>query len=147
MILQAKYGVVLALMFWSAAAWGQSAASSIKVVVEGVRNDQGQVGILLFRQAQGFPSDHQAAMRQELVPARKGRVEASFDGLPAGTYAIAVMHDENKNLKIDTNILGIPKEGYGVSNNVKNLMRAPRFAEAAFELRSGRSAQTIQLIY
>jgi uncharacterized protein (DUF2141 family) len=30
-----------------------------------------------------------------------------------GKYAIAVIHDENCNGKLDTNMFGIPKEGYG----------------------------------
>ena len=53
----------------------------------------------------------------------------SFE-VPAGVYAVAVHHDANSNGKLDTNFLGIPKEGYGVSNDVRAVFRAPRFAEA-----------------
>ena len=144
-----RFLAMLIAIVWGGVAYTQSASASsaIRVSVEGVRNNSGQVGILLFSQAKGFPSDHSAAIRQVMLPARKGKVEAVFEGLPPGTYAIAVMHDENKNQKIDTNMLGIPKEGYGVSNNVKNLLRAPRFEEAAFQLRSAMAEQKISLIY
>ena len=37
--------------------------------------------------------------------------------LPEGIYAIALFVDANKNLKIDKNFLGIPKEQFGFSNN------------------------------
>ena len=37
--------------------------------------------------------------------------------LPAGNYAVQVMHDENENNKLDTNFMGMPIEGYGFSNN------------------------------
>jgi uncharacterized protein (DUF2141 family) len=144
-----RFLAMLIAIVWGGAAYTQSASASsaLRVSVEGVRNNSGQVGILLFSQAKGFPSDHSAAIRQEMLPARKGKVEAIFENLLPGTYAIAVMHDENKNQKIDTNMLGIPKEGYGVSNNVKNLLRAPRFEEAAFQLRSAPAEQKISLIY
>ena len=47
-----------------------------------------------------------------------------------GTYAAAVYHDANANGRMDTNALGIPREGYGVSNNPRPRFRAPRFSEA-----------------
>jgi uncharacterized protein (DUF2141 family) len=50
---------------------------------------------------------------------------------PPGTYAVAVHHDANANGKMDANFLGIPKEGYGVSNDVRTRFRPPRFSEAA----------------
>ncbi len=53
----------------------------------------------------------------------------SFE-VPPGTYAVAVYHDANSNGKLDANFLGIPREGYGVSNDVRPRFRAPRFSEA-----------------
>jgi uncharacterized protein (DUF2141 family) len=120
---------------------------SISVTIEGVINETGQIGVLLFNREKGFPGDDKASIRQELLPAKKGNMTVRFDDLPHGTYAITVMHDENKNLKVDTNMLGIPKEGYGFSNNARNLFRAPYFREAAFDLKSGSLVQTIKLMY
>ena len=53
----------------------------------------------------------------------------SFE-VPPGVYAVAVYHDANSNGKLDANFLGIPKEGYGVSNDVRPRFRPPRFSEA-----------------
>ncbi len=53
----------------------------------------------------------------------------SFE-VPPGVYAVAVHHDANSNGKLDANFLGIPREGYGVSNDVRPRFRAPRFSEA-----------------
>lgn len=119
----------------------------ITVNIETVKSSTGQIGVLLFNKAQGFPGEDKSALKQELVPAKKGKMSVSFDNLPYGTYAITIMHDENNNLKVDTNVLGIPKEGYGFSNNARNLFRAPRFGEAAFELRQPNLVQNIQLMY
>lgn len=122
-------------------------SGSIRVTVEGVRNDRGQVGLLLFNSADGFPGDFSKAIRQRLIPAGEKQLEVSFDNLPLGTYAISVMHDENMNMKLDTNILGIPREGHGVSNNFSHAMRGPRFHEASFELNSSVWSGKIILNY
>ena len=119
----------------------------IRITVEGVGNDKGQVGLLLFGNPDGFPGDFSKAIRQKLIPAGEKRFEVSFDNLPYGTYAVSVMHDENMNMKLDTNLLGIPREGHGVSNNISHAMRGPRFHEASFELNSSAWSGKITLIY
>lgn len=136
---------LLAVCLTSMAATGQK--GKIEVTIETVKNDAGQIGVLLFNKPEGFPSSDKASIRQVILPAQKGRMQVSFDDLPYGVYAITVMHDENKNLKVDTNMLGIPKEGYGFSNNARNLFRAPRFHEAAFELKSPNQLMRIELMY
>ena len=54
-----------------------------------------------------------------------------FTGLPAGQYAVACLLDEDDDLALDTNLLGIPVEPWGVSGGARPAMRAPRFDEAA----------------
>ena len=61
-----------------------------------------------------------------------------FENIPNGTYAIAVVHDENDNKKMDTNFFGIPKEGYGVSNNKYPKMSEPSFDDAKFSLKEDK---------
>jgi uncharacterized protein (DUF2141 family) len=61
-------------------------------------------------------------------------------------YAAAVFHDENMNGKFDKNIIGIPKEGYGASNNPERRMRPPSFEETSFSLKTDQSCD-IRLIY
>ena len=61
------------------------------------------------------------------------RARFEFKDLPPGDYAVMVMHDENGNGKLDSNMIGMPVEGYGFSNN-PNVMRKPTFEEARFTL-------------
>ena len=68
----------------------------------------------------------------------------SFIELPEGVYAIALVVDANKNLKIDKNFLGIPKEQFGFSNNAMGKLSAPSFEQAKFEVR-GDTLQNIKL--
>jgi uncharacterized protein (DUF2141 family) len=73
-------------------------------------------------------------------PARRGSLSVhhvetcSFDPIPAGTYAVACFHDENKNGKCDTGLFGIPTEGTVVSNHAKGFMGPPSFDKAKFYL-------------
>ncbi len=53
--------------------------------------------------------------------------------LPAGRYAVKLFHDSNDNGELDANMLGIPSEGYGFSNNAGRF-GAPSFEEAAVVL-------------
>ena len=64
--------------------------------------------------------------------------------LPEGLYAIALFVDANKNLKIDKNFLGIPKEQFGFSNNVMGRLSAPSFEQAKFKV-EGNTLQNIHL--
>ena len=113
----------------------------MKIEIQGVSNAKGNLGVLLFNQKDGFPSDHTKAFRQTTVAAKKGSNTMVFDHVPPGTYAVAVMHDENTNLKLDTNWVGMPLEGYGFSGNKMGLMGPPSFSDAS--VRVGETAITI----
>lgn len=112
-------------------------AAVISVSVSNVESAEGTIDCALFSSETGFPMDASEAVgiRHD---ARPGTVECRFENLSAGTYAVAVSHDENGNGKTDTNFVGIPKESWGVSNNVRPKMRAPKFDEAAFALKAGQ---------
>ncbi len=75
-------------------------------------------------------------MRRVLAADPK-EVECRFEGLAPGSYAVAVLHDLNGTGRNDTNFLGIPTEDWGVSNNVRPTLRAPRVEEAAVEVKDG----------
>ena len=67
--------------------------------------------------------------------------------LAPGVYAVSVLHDENGNGKMDKSFIGIPREGYGASNNPPKMKRAPHFDEARFSLNGPDQALEIRLIY
>jgi len=74
-------------------------------------------------------------------------MEHVFDGLQPGRYAVAIIHDENSNKRLDTNFMGIPKEGYGVSNNIVNMFGPPGFDESSFSLKDGVFTTEIKVNY
>ena len=58
----------------------------------------------------------------------------SFDSISTGKYAIQFFHDENENQKMDFSLIGIPKEKFGSSNNVKPILGPPKFEKMLFNL-------------
>ena len=115
-------------------------SAELVVSVAGVPSDQGEVGCALYNTADGFPTDQGKATLQ-WRSARRAGVTCSFEGLRPGAYAVAVSHDANGNRRVDTNVVGFPTEAWGVSNGVRPTLRAPRFAEARFEVAEGAAAR------
>ena len=112
-------------------------SASTKVLVQGVRSSDGQVACALFASAEGFPSEQDKALVGQVLVAKAGTVEFEFEGVPHGRYAISVLHDENNNGRLDTNLLGMPREGYGVSGNAFRRFGPPRYPEALIDLGPG----------
>lgn len=105
----------------------------IHVTILNIRNGNGTVDCALFDAPNGFPVDVlRSAMRLVTMKVPDTEARCDFEDIPSGTYALVVLHDENMNGKIDTNWLGVPKEGYGFSNEAKASIRAPSFSDAAF---------------
>jgi uncharacterized protein (DUF2141 family) len=138
-----KFILIFAFLF----AVPPSKESDVRVELRGIRNAKGNLALLLFNKKEGFPSDHTKAIRQLVVPAAQGKVILQLNKLPFDTYALAVIHDENDNLQLDTNWLGIPKEGYGFSGNKMGLMGPPAFGDAAFSVHSADQQVVIDIKY
>ena len=111
----------------------QELENAIHAHIEGLRSDRGQVVCALFTSADDFPKRVDRAFERVTAQIMSGRATCKFPNVPAGHYAISVFHDENGNGKLDTNWLGIPREGVGASNNPKPRMGPPKFAAAEFQ--------------
>ncbi len=110
-----------------------SGAAEVVVRVSGMSEPLGHVGCSLFAGATGFPMDNTAA-RNLWLPADAKGVTCRFNDVPEGTYAVSIGHDLNGNKRVDTNFIGLPTEQWGVSNNARPSLRAPRFEEASFKV-------------
>ena len=98
----------------------------------GLRSNNGQVGCTIYASARGFPTDSSAALQRRWCPIASATSTCAFDAIPAGIYAVACFHDENKNGKLDTGLFGVPTEGTVASNNAKGFMGPPSFDKAKF---------------
>ena len=141
--------IVTILLALSMPLMAQSSTATLTVRVTGARNNKGQIAIALFQSESGFPGDSSKAVRlqQAKIDAQTQSAEFVLQGIPYGVYAVSVFHDENMNGKLDKNLVGAPKEGYGASNNPKKRMGPPQFEEAKFSLNQPEQSIEIKLIY
>ena len=128
---------------------GQSSSCpGIHVTILNIRNSIGTVDCALFDSPNGFAREVlHSAMRLMVMKVPKNEARCDFEGIPSGTYALVILHDENMNGKIDTNWLGVPKEGYGFSNDAKAAFRVPSFSDASFVYDGQNLDLTITLRY
>src|SRR5215471_15529520 len=119
----------------------------IHVDVVGLRNNNGQIFCALYASAEGFPKDSQKALRRDSSSISEKKASCEFSATQPGTYAVSVFHDENSNGKLDTNFLGIPREGVGASNDARGHMGPPKFDAAHFQFSGGRLNLKITINY
>jgi uncharacterized protein (DUF2141 family) len=112
-------------------------ASSLEVKVSGFKNYRGDVQIAIWNSSIGFPDDYNTSYITKTESA-KANLSALIENLKPGTYGIALYHDKNRNSKLDTNFLGIPKEGFGFSNNPRILTGAPSFSNVKFTIQENQ---------
>jgi uncharacterized protein (DUF2141 family) len=121
-------GLILAMPVF-----GQALSGDIVVEVQGLRNDKGLVRVTLYDSPPGFPNDLSKALDAKAVEIDAGYARVVFPRYSHGTYAVGLFHDENRNGVMDTNLIGVPREGYGASQDARGRLGPPRFQDAAFE--------------
>lgn len=125
--------------------FAQAPCNGIHVHVLNIRNSKGTVACALFESPEGFPAEFlRYATNIMVIKVRASQARCDFEDIPPGKYALAVIHDENMNGKLDTGFLGVPTEGYGFSNDAAG---RPSFSAASF-IYDGRNLEmTISLHY
>lgn len=118
-------------------------AQTMTVVVKNVKEDVGTVRLAVYNSDDQFMKKEIAATE---VKAVNGQAVAVFKNLGTGTYAISVMHDANDNKELDSNMFGVPKEGFGFSNDAMGMFGPPDFKKASFE-HAGKKDVVISLRY
>ena len=125
-----------------------SSCPGIHINVLDIRNSTGTIACGLFESPAGFPNEYlRHATRVIVTEIRVTQARCAFVGVPPGTYALAVIHDENRNGKLDTNWLGFPTEGYGFSSDAKAGLITPSFSSAKVRYDGGILELTITLHY
>ena len=123
------------------------AENVIHVEISGLRSDKGQVLCALFSSAEAFPKKADKAVARLTAKIAEHQATCDFSGVATGTYAVSVVHDENANGKLDTNFIGMPREGVGASNDAKGHMGPPKFSAASFAHAGGRRDLKIHVNY
>jgi uncharacterized protein (DUF2141 family) len=109
-----------------------------------------QDAILLTVEVKGFKSTEGTVKLQmvdengkevftKIAPLSSKTYTLGINVFKKGKYAINVIHDKNNNNKLDTNFLGIPKEGWGCSNDARGVMSAPKFKDKLFAVQTNKN--------
>lgn len=109
---------------------------TLTVQFTNLRNTKGLVQAALLNGSQGFPEDPKQRFAIGKTAISGNTATIVFANIPAGKYVVVAMHDENSNTKLDKNFLGIPKEGFGFSNNPRIIVGAPSYETCMFEIKA-----------
>lgn len=127
----------------------ESINGKLHIKVPNLRSKLGQVCVSLFNSEDGFPADSEKAIYSFCMSASEAQETGfvSVEGLPFGTIALALFHDENSDKKLNTGIFGIPLEGFAFSNNPALRMGAPAYQECAFVFSDSQPTHLVELRY
>ncbi|PRY86944.1 DUF2141 domain-containing protein [Mongoliibacter ruber] len=120
-------------------------STDLTVTITNIKNDSGVLRALLFKGEEGFPDNTDKAFKNASVSIKGNRASIVFKDIPEGTYAISLFHDSLNTGKLRTNALGIPRDGYGFSNNASGTFGPPSYKNAAFELTADQNEVSIKL--
>ncbi len=125
-----------------------SSSNILTLIINNIESNDGNVRIHVYNLATKdfFPkkTEHCYMLKVEEITDNKCVVQIP---LPNDIYCLSVHHDENANVSMDTNFLGLPKEGWGISNNIKLIMRLPKFDECSFRIDGRDTAINVNMRY
>ena len=126
----------------------KASAGEVTVRVEGFTGKDGIALVALFGSEETWLEIPKAV---QVVRAKiTGKtLSVKFRGVRPGTYAVEVIHDENKNNKLDMRWLPYPKpkEGAGASQGAKGKMGPPKWKDAKFTVGDKPVTVTVKLQY
>lgn len=139
-------GLVIGAAAIVSAAEAAPTAATLDIDIYGLRSMKGNVLVCVTANARFFPdcSKDPKSLRAT-VPSRDS-ANVSFSNIAQGTYAIALVHDENANSKMDMAIF-VPREGFGFSRNPVVMAGPPKFSSAAFTVQSTDVRQRVKMKY
>jgi len=107
-------------------------AADVTIVIKNVESSEGQVNVAVYDSEAGLKeSSSYRAIRQAAV---EGTMEIVFKDMPAGEYGVMLFQDLNGNEKLDSNLLGIPKEPWSASLLGRSVFGKPGWADINFKL-------------
>ena len=125
----------------------ETTGATVTVTVTNLRNTDGMVRACMTSDQDRFPRCQGSANGYSAVVPAGEATTLRFRNVAPGTYAIALLHDENDNGRADRALGMMPREGFGFSRDARVRMGPPRFDEAAIEVGTTSTRQTIRMRY
>ena len=130
--------------------WGQEndqnkeSAGEFIVIVKGFETDEGKAMIALFNSENSY-SETGEKYKYIAAEIKDSTAEWKIEDLAFGEYAIKLYHDENGNMKMDRNMLGIPSEDYAFSNNATGSFGPADYEDAKFQFTASGQKHVINI--
>lgn len=146
-------GVISALVLGASASASETpvatapvVSASVDLAITGLRSGKGDVLVCLSTNPDYFPDCTKDKKARKLKIAAAKAATIKITGVKPGTYAVALIHDENANGKMDLRLF-LPREGFGFSRNPKIGMGPPKFKSAQFTLGADDVQYAVQMKY
>ncbi|WP_373527734.1 DUF2141 domain-containing protein [Nostoc sp.] len=119
--------------------------ATLSVVINGIQHQKGEICFRVYAGEKGFPMSNTSEGKSGCAKITGSSVKKEFSGLKPGTYAIAVVDDQNGDRKLNKDFFGIPQEGFGISKNptVSIQTGAPKFRDASFVVNKNTTVNII----
>lgn len=136
-----KILLTLAIVAGSYALSSAQINNKLVVKVTNIESNKGAIGVAISNSEKTFLGKSFVSKSKK---AKTGEMIFEFE-VPNGTYTVSVMHDENKNGKLDKNFMGIPSEPYGISMEGKSRFGPPSYDDAVFTITDKNVKLTIEI--
>ena len=123
--------ITLLLLLYQGSLHAQKEARNVTISIHNLKVDKGSLQVALYNKEAHFLEQ---IYLEKTLAITKGEIQATFENLPQGVYAVTVFHDKNNNGKLDTNFLGLLKEPIGASNEIDGRFKEPLWHDAKFLL-------------
>lgn len=127
--------VLIVLLNMSDMSFGQD-NPELTVIVPNIKSIKGTMKVCLVSSKSDFLKK---CFREQHVGVTESQMNIIFEDLPQGEYAVSIFHDRNNDEKLNTNIVGIPKEPYGFSNNPMVIFGPPNYRRCVFEVNGNKT--------
>ncbi|MEH2022984.1 DUF2141 domain-containing protein [Nostoc sp.] len=119
--------------------------TTLSVVVNGIHHQKGEICFRVYASEKGFPMSNSSGSQSGCTKITGTSVKKEFSGLKPGTYAVAVVDDQNGDRKLNKDFFGIPQEGFGISKNptVSIQTGTPKFRDASFVVNKNTTVNII----
>ena len=126
---------------------GPPSAVRFYVSVENVRSSRGLIAVTLYPDESRRFLARRGSLYVGRVPARTGTTRVCIHLPSTGTWAFAVYHDEDSSRTINRNAIGMPREGFGFSNNPRTLFSVPTFRSVRIAVPRSNMQTIVRLRY
>lgn len=123
-----------------------AAAATIDIAISNLRSEKGDVLICLSSNPKFFPDCTKDKSARKIKVAASSAGNVQITNVKPGTYAVALVHDENANGKMDLSLF-LPREGFGFSRNPKIRMGPPKFKSAQFTVGADDAKHAVKMKY